>query len=350
MPTCLIGLGANLADRLQTLDRAVTLIAAHPDISLRSTSRWHETVPSGGPAGQPPYLNGAVTLETPLAPLCLAEVLWGIEIELGRRRQERWGPRTIDLDLLLYDRLTLATASLVLPHPRMAWRRFVLEPAVEIAAEMVHPTTGWTIARLLEHLDSTVPYLAIAGPIGAGKTHLAERLAEEASVRLIAEEFDLDRLGAFYANPAGQAWETELEFLTQRARLLAADDPAWTETAGVTVSDFWFDQSAAFARVWLAAEQFDRFQRAWSAAKRDVVRPRLIVLLDAPSERLVERIARRGRGPENRLTVERLEEIRRSILAQAEMPDQGPLLRSADDNPDETFREVRAAMQAMLSG
>ncbi len=349
MPNCLIGLGANLGDRLQTFQRAVTLIAAHPNLTLRSTSRWHETVPIGGPADQPPYLNGAITLETSLAPLSLAEVIWGIETELGRRRQDRWGPRTIDLDLLLYDRLTLATPSLVLPHPRMAWRRFVLEPAVEVAAEMIHPTTGWTIARLLKHLDSTVPYVAIAGPIGAGKTHLAERLAKEASVRVIAEEFDLDRLAAFYANPAGQAWETELEFLTQRARLLATDDPAWTEAPGVTVSDFWFDQSAAFARVWLSAEQFDQFQRAWSAAKRDVVRPRLIVLLDAPSERLVEQIARRGRRPESRLKVERLEEIREAILTQAEMPDQGPLLRSTDD-PDETFREVQAATQAMLSG
>ena len=93
-----------------------------------------------------------------------------VEADLGRQRNEHWGPRTIDLDLLLYDDLTLADPDLVVPHPRMAWRRFVLEPAAEVAPEMLHPGTGWTIARLLDHLNQTPWYLAIAGPIGVGKS------------------------------------------------------------------------------------------------------------------------------------------------------------------------------------
>ncbi len=374
MPTCLIGLGANLGDRLQTLEKAVARLAGDPNLLLIGKSRWHTTSPIGGPAGQPTFLNGAITLETSLAPRSVAEILWRIETELGRKsskteRTERWGPRAIDLDLLLYGELTLKTPSLVLPHPRMAWRRFVLEPAGEVAAAMVHPTTGWTIARLLDNLDSTVPYVAIAGPIGVGKTLLARRLTETASVRVIREEVGPKKgpglicrngpEGAShklnlvpFSDPTGQAWATELEFLDQRARLLAADNPQWSEAGRPAVSDFWFDQSLAFAGVWLSAEQFGRFQQTWEAARCHVVRPRLIVLLDAPSERLAEQIARRGRRPESRFTAERLEQIRRAILAQADKPDQGPLLRLADDDPDDDpndmLCEARAAMEAML--
>ena len=115
----------------------------------------------------------------------------------------------------------LSTPTLVLPHPRMAWRRFVLEPAAEVAGAMLHPTIRWTIARLLEHLNSARPYVAITGPIAAGKTQLAERLAAAISARLLVEQPDWARLDAFYADPAGHGWQTELEFLRQRARLLA---------------------------------------------------------------------------------------------------------------------------------
>ena len=140
-------------------------------------SSWRETAPIGGPPGQAAFLNGAVKLETPLPPHELLGCLQQIEGELGRRRAERWGPRPIDLDLLLYDELILTTPELVLPHPRMAWRRFVLEPAAEVAGSMIHPTIRWTLARLLAHLNESMPYVAITGPIAAGKTRLAERLA-----------------------------------------------------------------------------------------------------------------------------------------------------------------------------
>ena len=183
-------------------------LAAHPQIHVTAVSSWRETASVGGRLGQPTFLNGALTAETTLPPQDLLALLQQIERDLGRSPGERWGPRPIDLDLLLYDEATLNTPLLELPHPRMAWRRFVIEPAAEVAGAMVHPTTGWTVARLLEHLNTAASYVAITGGIAAGKSHLARRLAEALPARLIAEEPDWPRLDAFYADPAGQGWPT----------------------------------------------------------------------------------------------------------------------------------------------
>jgi len=347
MPCCLIGLGANLGDRLQTLERAVSALAQDPHLHLAGRSRWYQTPPVGGPGGQPPYLNGAVVLETSQPPESVAAILRGLESELGRRRGERWGPRTIDIDFLLYDQLVLQTPLLVLPHPRMAWRRFVLEPAAEVAGSMVHPTVGWTVDRLLDHLNTAAAYVAIAGPIGAGKTALAERLASETSARWIAEQIDTRRLEEFYLDPAGQAWTIQLEFLQQRARLLRADLPEWSDRCQWTVSDFWFDQSLAFAEVWLPAGRRSEFCRVFEQARRGVVQPKLTVLLDAPAERLLERVRRRNRPCERSLDRGLLARIRQAVLGQADKPDQGPVLRSCDEDPQSACREVRAAVAAM---
>ena len=187
MSVCLIGLGSNQGDRRAFLDAAVARFVACPWIKLIAVSAWRETAPAGGPPGQPRFLNGALTLQTSLEPHELLALTQQIESDLGRRRTERWGPRTVDLDILLYGERVLHTPSLTIPHPRMAWRRFVLEPAAEVAGAMPHPTIRWTVARLLEHLDSARPYVAVTGPIAAGKTWLAKRLAAALSARLISE-------------------------------------------------------------------------------------------------------------------------------------------------------------------
>lgn len=342
MPACLIGLGSNQGNRREILEAAVSRLAEHPRIELLAHSRWHETSAVGGPAGQPCFLNGALKLETALAPHELFECLRQIETQLGRRREERWGPRTIDLDLLLYDEQVFDTPVLTLPHPRMAWRRFVLEPAAEVAGEMVHPTIRWSIARLLEHLNTSPPYVAVTGGIASGKSRLAERLAAELPARQIEERPDWTRLELFYADPAGQGWETEREFLDQRAELLRSDAPEWLGDRW-TVSDFWFDQSAAFARAWLPKERIDDYVERFERLRLTVPRPRLIVLLDVPAEELLDRVRGRGRSCERRLTVEQLERIRREVAEQAGRSGLGPVLRLQSDDHDTIIAEVLAA-------
>jgi deoxyadenosine/deoxycytidine kinase len=232
----------------------------------------------------------------------------------------------------------------------MAWRRFVLEPAAEIAPTMVHPTTRWPIGRLLDHLNITPFYLAIAGPIGVGKTRLAKTLAERLGAHWIREEPDLVELDAFYRDPASKAWAMEIEFLDQRVRLLSAGARREPNSDSLSISDFWFDQSLAFARVWLPPDRLDAFLSRCEQARRQVARPRLVVLLDAPAEQLERRVRDRGRTCERGLHTEQLERIRQAMVAQASLSDQGPVLRLANRDADDfevIVGEVRGAIEAM---
>jgi 2-amino-4-hydroxy-6-hydroxymethyldihydropteridine diphosphokinase len=155
MPVCLLGLGSNLGNSAQRLDEALDLLNHRPGIELLRRSKYIQTSPVGGPAGQEDYLNAAAVVITSLSPQELLAACQRIETELDRVRLERWGPRTIDIDLLLYDDLTVREPELMIPHPLMHERRFVLEPAAEIVDEMVHPVLGLTIAQMLKNLDST---------------------------------------------------------------------------------------------------------------------------------------------------------------------------------------------------
>jgi len=346
MASCLVGLGSNQGDRSKILDAAVVRLGACPQIEVVACSAWHETSPIGGPPGQARFLNGAALLETSLTPHELLARLLQIEDRLGRCRAERWGPRTIDLDLLLYDELVLKSSSLEVPHPRLAYRRFVLEPAAEVAGAMLHPTIHWSISRLLEHLGATMPYVAITGPIAAGKSHLAERLVAELAGRLIAERPNWARLDAFYTNPSGHGWKTELEFLDQRGRLLAADAAVWSEQQWA-ISDFWFDQSAAFAKAWLPDEQYQAFLEPYERLRQTVARPRLVVQLDVPVEELLIRIRQRGRDCERHLTTEPLERIRQAVVDRVGRPDSGPVLHVGSGDHETVLAEALAAVRGM---
>lgn len=146
MPTAYIGLGSNLGDREATIQAA---IAALPGVV--AVSRLRETAPFGV-LDQPPFLNGAAVIETTLSPRELLDKLLAIERELGRERRERWGPRTIDLDLLLYGDAVVDEPGLTVPHPRLQERRFALEPLHELDPELVVPGRG-PVADLLSELD-----------------------------------------------------------------------------------------------------------------------------------------------------------------------------------------------------
>lgn len=146
--TALVGLGSNLGDREALLTLALARLAALPQTRLVAASSLHDTAPVGGPP-QPRYLNAAARLHTRLAPHALLEALVAIEAEAGRERRVRWGPRTLDLDLLAYDGLVLRSPALELPHPRLHERAFVLAPLVEVAPEWVHPRLLCSARELL---------------------------------------------------------------------------------------------------------------------------------------------------------------------------------------------------------
>lgn len=155
-----IGIGSNLENPLEQLKAAVTALRSIPDTTLCQLSNIYQTAPIG-PAGQPDYTNAAALLETALTPEALLNELQRIELNQGRVRKERWGARTLDLDIILYAGMTIRTARLSVPHIEMENRNFVLIPLLDITPKLTLPN-GKTLAQVAEQAGNEGIKLAIS--------------------------------------------------------------------------------------------------------------------------------------------------------------------------------------------
>ena len=148
---CAIALGSNLGDSCTILAAALQTLAQTPDICLQASSSLYQTQAVGPP--QPDFINACALPQVQQPPQSLLATLLRTEAQFGRVRGERWGPRSLDLDLLLYDDLILDTPTLTLPHPRLRSRAFVLVPLAEIAPDWIEPVSGEAIVELVKAVD-----------------------------------------------------------------------------------------------------------------------------------------------------------------------------------------------------
>ena len=153
MAKCAIALGSNLGNSLDTVTNALKSLANIPGIDLIATSSWYKTKAIGPP--QPDYVNGCAVLQVQQQPDDLLTLLQGIELQFGRVRTEKWGARTLDLDILLYDNLVMNTVNLIIPHSYLTQRAFVLLPLAEIAPNWIEPISKKAIAQLAKEVDCT---------------------------------------------------------------------------------------------------------------------------------------------------------------------------------------------------
>lgn len=164
METAFIGLGANLGDRTQTLTSALQALSDDPDIVVAAASGPFHSDPVGGPAGQQAFVNAAARLQTSLTAATLLQRLLTIEKQHGRERRVRWGPRTLDLDLLLFGDARIDEPGLTVPHPMLTQRAFVLAPLLEIEPGLTHPVLETALAECLDQLEDHAGMRRIDGP------------------------------------------------------------------------------------------------------------------------------------------------------------------------------------------
>jgi 2-amino-4-hydroxy-6-hydroxymethyldihydropteridine diphosphokinase len=152
--TAYLGLGSNMGDRFLNLQKALEHLKKVNGVKISQISPVYETDPVGGPR-QPRYLNTVVEIGTDLEVRKLLKTCQEIENEMGRIRTERWGPRVIDIDILIYGDLVISTKELIIPHPLFHEREFVLRPMADIVPDLIHPVMDLSIRELLEGIEES---------------------------------------------------------------------------------------------------------------------------------------------------------------------------------------------------
>jgi len=291
MARCLVGCGSNLGPKRDLLDRAIELLRFMPGVTVLETSRFHESKAIGGPADQPAFLNGACLLETDLSPYDLLDALQAVENTLERQRDVRWGPRTIDLDLLIYGTLEIDHQDLTVPHPRMTTRRFVLEPCAEIAPDFLHPSTGCSVRDLLANINLSCPRIAVCGIPGSGAAEVAATLADATMGHAL--HGCMSFATAIAPKPPHRRLESSLSTAKHwSAQLAAADGDSECRTS---VADFWIGGLAA-ANAELLDDDTNHLCRGLQDLTTSAPLPHVLILLELSRDSLGEKV-RFCRGP-----------------------------------------------------
>ncbi|MBW1294460.1 2-amino-4-hydroxy-6-hydroxymethyldihydropteridine diphosphokinase [Aquimarina litoralis] len=330
-----ISLGSNIGDRLEYLQKAVNaMYNALGDIvevsSVYQTPAWG--------FNSDDFYNACILIKTSYSTSEVLEKLLAIETSLGRNRNnsDEYEARTIDLDIIFSSEGVSNTERLMVPHPSMQDRKFVLIPLEEIAKDEVHPIEKRTVGELLQSTSdvskvvkvnerilnpkekfslSSVQYLTIEGNIGAGKTSLAHLISEELNAKLVLERFaDNPFLPKFYEDMERYAFPLEMSFLADRYQRLQDDIGQLDLFKDFVVSDYDVFKSLIFAQVTLQEDEYKLYKKVFDIMYRDLPKPGLYVYLYQNTERLLENIKKRGRDYEQKIPAEYLNKINQGYL------------------------------------
>lgn len=333
--TIYIALGSNKGNKMQFLQSAIDAVFEKIG-AVGKISKVYET-PALGFEGDNFY-NACIMVKTELKPKKLLKELQAIESKLGRAKKTKdsYESREIDLDILFYEDEVINEKSLIVPHPSLHLRRFVLQPLADIAKDIEHPVFKKSIAVLLEECKDTSQieairiwlknpkksysfsdfnFIAIEGNIGAGKTSLSKKIAQDFNAKLILERFaDNPFLPKFYKEPERYAFTLEMSFLADRYQQISDDLSQLDLFKDFMVSDYDVHKSLVFSKVTLPEDEFRLYRKLFYQVYKDIARPDLYVYLYQNTERLQANIKKRGRKYESEIEDEYLEKINSGYL------------------------------------
>lgn len=321
---------------MQNLQSAVDLIFTKIG-TIQRLSKVYETAAMGFDGDD--FFNACIRVETELKPKKLLKQLQLIEKRLGRKKSSYIGyeSREIDLDILFYEDEIISEKELMIPHPEMHKRKFVLQPLADIAKDFDHPELNKKVLILLEECadNSKIKpinlwlknpqriygfkdynFIAIEGNIGAGKTSLATKISKDFNAKLILERFaDNPFLPKFYKEPERYAFTLEMSFLADRYQQISDDLSQLDLFKDFMVSDYDVHKSLIFSKVTLPEDEFRLYRKLFYQVYKDIARPDLYVYLYQNTERLQENIKKRGRKYEKEIQDEYLEKINSGYLS-----------------------------------
>lgn len=330
-----IALGSNKGLKFENLQSAVDVIFERIG-AIKKISKVYKTRALGFEGDD--FYNACIAVETELRSKKVLKELQCIESELGRVAKSTNGyeSREIDLDILFFEDEIITEKTLIIPHPELHKRRFVLQPLIDIAADFEHPNFKKTISVLLDECadDSEIEplniwlknpsknytfsdynYIAIEGNIGAGKTSLAHKISHDFNAKLILERFaDNPFLPKFYKEPERYAFTLEMSFLADRYQQITDDLSQLDLFRDFMVSDYDVNKSLIFSKVTLPEDEFRLYRKLFNQVYKDVAKPDLYVYLYQNTERLQANIKKRGRTYEKDIKDAYLEKINAGYL------------------------------------
>ncbi len=314
MTTAYIGLGSNLGNRQDHINRALKMLAEVSDIEVARVSELIETTPLAK-AEQPEYLNAVAELRTTLSPDDLHKTLLNIETALGKVRQKKWSSRTIDLDILLYGSGVIDSPHLTVPHPQMHLRSFVLRGLCQLDANLLHPVMNESVCELANRLNGCdfvhnphLPQLvSIAGVIGVGKTTLAKKLSTRLNCQMLPEPYDTNPfMPDVYAGKKELALDSQLYFLTSRVEQLNHNT---LKKGQIYITDYIFDKELIYSSQTLTPEQLALYEKIYQPSNRKVTLPVLVIYLVDSTQNCLGRIHKRNRPYEQKIEPQFLENL-----------------------------------------